>query len=146
MPHVTFTYNLENNALYCSHYHSFGGNRIIKYRLGIFYSEIYSCAILFIIFQHGMGYSSIMILLHEVIKLLHYAGVKNPIIFRVGTSGGMTVPNGTVVISSEVVNDFLEPICYAVGNIYYHLFKYLIFGVKLLVNQAGKVRPTPPAK
>lgn len=62
-----------------------------------------------------MGYPSIMILLNEVIKLLYYAEVEDPIIFRIGTSGGSYIPNGTVVISNEAVNDYFEPYCLIVS-------------------------------
>lgn len=55
-----------------------------------------------------MGYPSIMILLVEIIKLLFYAEVEDPIIFRIGTSGGLNEPLGTVVITDEVVNDYFE--------------------------------------
>ncbi len=36
-----------------------------------------------------MGVPSVTILLHEVIKLLYYAGAKDPIIIRIGTCGGL---------------------------------------------------------
>ena len=39
--------------------------------------------------QHGMGVPSITIMLHEILKLLHYAGAQDPIIMRMGTSGGI---------------------------------------------------------
>ena len=39
--------------------------------------------------QHGMGVPSITILLHELIKLLKYANAHNPVIIRIGTSGGI---------------------------------------------------------
>ena len=39
--------------------------------------------------QHGMGMPSASILLHEVFKLLHYAGAKDIALFRMGTSGGL---------------------------------------------------------
>lgn len=39
--------------------------------------------------QHGMGVPSASIMLHEIIKLLHYADAKDPIILRMGTSGGI---------------------------------------------------------
>lgn len=40
------------------------------------------------------------ILLQEIIKLLSYAKAKDPIIFRIGTSGGLKIPPGSVVVSS----------------------------------------------
>ena len=42
--------------------------------------------------QHGMGVPSITILLHEILKLLYYAGADDPIIMRMGTSGGIGEP------------------------------------------------------
>lgn len=36
-----------------------------------------------------MGVPSVTILLHEIIKLLHYANAKDPIIIRIGTCGGL---------------------------------------------------------
>lgn len=64
----------------------------------------------FDLLQHGIGPSSINILLHELIKLMYYAEVSNPVFFRTGTSGGIDVPAGTVVIATEALNDYLEPI------------------------------------
>lgn len=42
-------------------------------------------------FQHGMGIPSISIMLHELIKLLHYAKCSNITIIRIGTSGGIGI-------------------------------------------------------
>ena len=36
-----------------------------------------------------MGVPSVTIMLHEIIKLLHYANANDPIIIRIGTSGGV---------------------------------------------------------
>nr|CAD7395428.1 unnamed protein product [Timema poppensis] len=58
---------------------------------------------------HGMGMSSIGILLHEVIKLMYHARVKEPVFFRIGTSGGVGLEGGTVVISEEAVDGMLQP-------------------------------------
>ncbi|XP_065218433.1 uridine phosphorylase 2-like [Planococcus citri] len=58
--------------------------------------------------NHGIGYGSLTIVLHEVIKLLHYAKVQDPILFRIGTSGGVDHPLGTVVIAEKAFNDFFE--------------------------------------
>ena len=38
-----------------------------------------------------MGIPSLTILLHEVIKLLHYAEAKDAVIIRIGTSGGIGI-------------------------------------------------------
>nr|CAD7438192.1 unnamed protein product [Timema bartmani] len=59
--------------------------------------------------SHGMGMSSIGILLHEVIKLMYHARVKEPVFFRIGTSGGVGLEGGTVVISEEAVDGMLQP-------------------------------------
>jgi len=59
--------------------------------------------------SHGMGMPSISILLHELTKLLHYAGATDYCFVRIGTSGGLGVAPGTVVISSEAVNGLLQP-------------------------------------
>lgn len=56
-----------------------------------------------------MGVPSIGILLHEVIKLMFHARVKDPVFFRIGTCGGIGVEGGTVVISEEAVDEMLNP-------------------------------------
>lgn len=60
-------------------------------------------------FQHGMGIPSIGILLHEIIKLMYHAKVRDPIFLRVGTCGGIGLDPGTVVISEEAVDGMLKP-------------------------------------
>ncbi|XP_022082673.1 uridine phosphorylase 1-like isoform X2 [Acanthaster planci] len=59
--------------------------------------------------NHGMGMPSISILLHELIKLVHYAGCKDVVFIRMGTSGGLGLQPGTVVITDTVVNEMFEP-------------------------------------
>ncbi|XP_014220668.1 uridine phosphorylase 1 isoform X1 [Trichogramma pretiosum] len=59
--------------------------------------------------SHGMGIPSIGILLHEIIKLMYHAKVKDPIFFRIGTCGGIGIEGGTVVISEEAVDEMLNP-------------------------------------
>ena len=59
--------------------------------------------------SHGMGIPSITILLHEVIKLLAHAGVKDPVFFRIGTCGGIGLEGGTIVVTEEVLNGELNP-------------------------------------
>lgn len=63
-----------------------------------------------LIANHGMGMPSVSILLHEVTKLLEYAGAHDCTYIRMGTSGGVGVEPGTVVISSEGVNHEMESI------------------------------------
>jgi len=54
--------------------------------------------------NHGMGMASMSILLHEIQKLLYHARAKNVTMFRIGTSGGLGVEAGTVVVAKEAVN------------------------------------------
>ncbi|XP_044761506.1 uridine phosphorylase 1 isoform X2 [Coccinella septempunctata] len=63
--------------------------------------------------SHGMGVPSIGILLHEIIKLMYHARVRNPIFFRIGTCGGVGHEGGTVVISNDAVD--------GLGNHYYEV-------------------------
>lgn len=41
--------------------------------------------------QHGIGTPSLMVILHEILKLLHYAGAQDVKFFRMGTSGGLGI-------------------------------------------------------
>nr|CAI5824699.1 unnamed protein product [Callosobruchus analis] len=63
--------------------------------------------------SHGMGTSSVSILLHEIIKLMYHAKCKDPIFFRIGTCGGIGIEGGTVVISDNAV-DGMQDSNYAV--------------------------------
>lgn len=69
----------------------------------------FSCLNLINMLQHGMGIPSVGILLHEVIKLMYHAQVCDPIFFRIGTSGGIGIEGGSVVISEEAVDGMLSP-------------------------------------
>ena len=60
-----------------------------------------------LISSHGMGQPSMSILLHEVAKLLDYAGAEDPVFIRLGTSGGLGVKPGTVVVTNEGMNGML---------------------------------------
>ncbi|KJE95516.1 uridine phosphorylase 1 [Capsaspora owczarzaki ATCC 30864] len=59
--------------------------------------------------SHGMGIPSISILLHEITKLMHYAGATEVIYLRIGSSGGIGVPAGTIVITEEALDGELNP-------------------------------------
>jgi len=60
--------------------------------------------------SHGMGKPSISIMLHELTKMLAAAGVLDKTTYiRVGTSGGVGVEPGSVIVSSGTVNGALEP-------------------------------------
>lgn len=78
------------------------GNRYSMYKIGPVLSV-----------NHGMGTSSINILLHELFKLMFYAKCKNPIFFRIGSCGGLGLKPGTVVVSSGAVD--------GLGNQYYEV-------------------------
>lgn len=56
--------------------------------------------------NHNIGASPLGVVLHEIFKLLHYAGVKNEDVtmFRIGTSGGLGYPPGTVVVTDSVID------------------------------------------
>jgi uridine phosphorylase len=43
--------------------------------------------------NHGIGCPSMSILLHELIKLVHYAKCKDVTFFRLGTCGGLGLRN-----------------------------------------------------
>lgn len=59
--------------------------------------------------SHGIGSPSISIVLHEIMKLLHHAAAEDPVFLRIGTSGGLDIPPGSVVITSVSVNGMLKP-------------------------------------
>jgi uridine phosphorylase len=58
--------------------------------------------------SHGMGQPSISILLHELAKLMMYAEARDFVFIRIGTSGGIGVPAGTVVVTTEGVDGHLR--------------------------------------
>jgi uridine phosphorylase len=58
--------------------------------------------------NHGMGVPSMSIMLNECIKLLHYAHACDVSFIRIGTSGGIDVLPGTVVVSNATLNGLLE--------------------------------------
>ena len=62
-----------------------------------------------LISNHGMGMPSMSILLHEVTKALHYADAKDVTYFRLGSSGGVGVSPGTVLLTTEGMNGLVEP-------------------------------------
>lgn len=56
-----------------------------------------------------MGIPSVGILLHEVIKLMYHARVKDPVFFRLGTCGGIGLDGGQLVITDEAVDGLMRP-------------------------------------
>ncbi|XP_045207817.1 uridine phosphorylase 1-like isoform X2 [Mercenaria mercenaria] len=59
--------------------------------------------------SHGIGIPSLSIIFQEIVKLVYYAGCHGVTFFRIGTSGGLGLEPGTVVVSERVVNGALEP-------------------------------------
>ncbi|KAM9216660.1 uridine phosphorylase 1 isoform 1-T6 [Dugong dugon] len=59
--------------------------------------------------SHGMGIPSIAIMLHELIKLLYHARCSNVTIIRIGTSGGIGLEPGSVVITQQAVDACFKP-------------------------------------
>lgn len=59
--------------------------------------------------NHGIGCPSMSILLHELIKLIHYAGCKDVTFFRIGTCGGLGIDPGTLVITNAAVDGMFRP-------------------------------------
>ena len=55
-----------------------------------------------------MGCASIGILLHELIKLMYHAKIRDPIFIRIGTCGGIGLEGGTVVVSNDAVDCMLN--------------------------------------
>ncbi|KAG8572293.1 hypothetical protein GDO81_012005 [Engystomops pustulosus] len=59
--------------------------------------------------SHGMGIPSISIMLHELIKLLYHSKCTDVTVIRIGTSGGIGMDPGSVVITSQSVNPCFKP-------------------------------------
>ncbi|CAM9289472.1 unnamed protein product, partial [Lampetra planeri] len=55
------------------------------------------------------GVPSISIMLHELIKLLHHAQCRDVVLFRLGTSGGVGLAPGTVVVTDKAVDYSFRP-------------------------------------
>ncbi|KAJ4924208.1 hypothetical protein JOQ06_000448 [Pogonophryne albipinna] len=59
--------------------------------------------------SHGMGIPSMAIMLHELIKLLHHAHCEDVTIVRIGTSGGIGLEPGTVVVTKKSMDATFLP-------------------------------------
>ncbi|XP_053409660.1 uridine phosphorylase 1 isoform X2 [Nycticebus coucang] len=59
--------------------------------------------------SHGMGIPSISIMLHELIKLLYHARCSDVTVIRIGTSGGIGLEPGSVVITRQAVDACFKP-------------------------------------
>lgn len=76
-----------------------------------------------IICSHGMGAPSISICLNELIRALQLAdNCQNVTFIRVGTSGGIGVPPGTIICTTDALNEDLEPVYETniMGNVIRH--------------------------
>ncbi|XP_022215997.2 uridine phosphorylase 1-like [Drosophila obscura] len=58
--------------------------------------------------SHGVGSSTFSVVLHELLKLVHYAKCHDPVFLRIGTCGGIGVPPGTVVVTKDAFNGLLR--------------------------------------
>ncbi|XP_077564363.1 uridine phosphorylase 1-like [Haemaphysalis longicornis] len=58
--------------------------------------------------SHGMGAPSLSIMMHELFKLLHHAQCTDVTLLRLGTSGGIGIFPGTLVVSTGAVNGLLK--------------------------------------
>jgi len=56
--------------------------------------------------NHGIGNASISVLLHDLLKLLHFAGASDVNFVRLGTCGGLGIKPGTIVVSTKIVNEY----------------------------------------
>lgn len=75
-----------------------GSDRYVLYKIGPVLSV-----------SHGMGIPSLSIVFHEILKLLHHAGATDVKFFRLGTSGGLGLEPGSVVISQTAKDGLLRP-------------------------------------
>jgi len=64
--------------------------------------------------SHGIGMPSMLVALHELAKLLHYAGAQDVVFIRIGTSGGIGSEPGVIIVSSCGVMGTLEPVYEAI--------------------------------
>ncbi|XP_031556753.1 uridine phosphorylase 1-like [Actinia tenebrosa] len=62
-----------------------------------------------LVINHGIGIPSLMVIMHETLKLLYHADAKDVTFFRIGTSGGLGLTPGTVVLTKSSMNALLEP-------------------------------------
>ena len=68
--------------------------------------------------NHGMGIGSASIMMNEILKLVHYCKLTDVKIIRMGSSGGLGVKPGTIIITDQAYDPLLQP--------FYTLIKVLI--------------------
>merc|ERR1711990_648056 len=59
--------------------------------------------------NHGMGIGSASIMINEILKLVYYCRLQNVKIIRMGSSGGLGVKPGTLIITKSALSPLLEP-------------------------------------
>lgn len=59
--------------------------------------------------SHGMGMGSLSVFLNEITKLLYYAKCGDVTYFRIGTSGGIGLEPGSVVVATQALNAEMKP-------------------------------------
>ncbi|XP_035557701.1 uridine phosphorylase 1 isoform X1 [Canis lupus baileyi] len=59
--------------------------------------------------SHGIGIPSTSVMLHEVIKLLYHARCSDVTVIRIGTSGGIGLEPGSVVVTQQAVDASFSP-------------------------------------
>jgi len=62
-----------------------------------------------LIMNHGMGFGSLSIAMHELLKMLHYAGATDVSFLRLGTCGGVGQEPGTICITEKGYTELLQP-------------------------------------
>ncbi|XP_029786491.1 uridine phosphorylase 1 isoform X2 [Suricata suricatta] len=60
--------------------------------------------------SHGIGIPSTSIMLHELIKLLYHARCSDVTVIRIGTSGGIGLEPGSVVITRQAMDPSFKPV------------------------------------
>ena len=60
--------------------------------------------------NHGMGIGSASIMMNEILKLIHYCKLTETVeIIRMGSSGGVGVKPGTLIITQQAYDPLLQP-------------------------------------
>jgi len=95
-----------------------------------------------LICSHGMGISSISILLNELLSLLQIAQNKQVQMIRLGTSGGIGIEGGNLIITSEIVNEKT----FKSEWIYYSCGKEIRQSCQLNADIASKLKAIADAK
>ncbi|VDP27675.1 unnamed protein product [Heligmosomoides polygyrus] len=94
--------------------------------------------------NHGMGTPSLSIMLIEALKLMHHAKAKDVTFLRMGTSGGVGVEPGTVVVTTNAMNGELkEKYVQWIGGRKFERDTYLDEGLREELVALGKEKKIP---